>query len=71
MDKLILSLISQGVEVIITVNKTDLKHDIFNEISLNFALKTFTSSAFMDISNLFKINFYFYCRYLTSFIPSI
>ena len=36
LDKLILSLISQGVEVIITVNKTDLKHDIFNEISLNY-----------------------------------
>lgn len=37
LDKLILSLYSQGVEVIISVNKTDLNHDVYTEIISNYS----------------------------------
>lgn len=36
LDKLIISLMAQGVEVVLVVNKTDLGHDVYSEVVRNY-----------------------------------
>lgn len=62
LDKLLLSLLANGVDVIITVNKSDLKSDVFDDVIRNYnelgfpivSVSAVSGAGICDLKKLFK-----------------